>query len=214
MDARQKELKERLEELKIETGYYKTKNLIEKYDETETETRKKIGGNNKEQVANKSVVIRNRPQVPQARVSNQAHPSPISSPQLSLHSPSRRPVSPPRYNWMDRFMDALIGDDSRNQKYALICAQCFNHNGLAAPEAFASIKYRCPNCGFINPAISIKSPDNQVSKIQEITEELSESPESALSESPESPESPKSALSKSPPESSESTNLAKSESSE
>ena len=89
---------------------------------------------------------------------------------------------------MDRFMDALIGDDSRNQKYALICAQCFNHNGLAAPEAFASIKYRCPNCGFMN-FNALKSTVTE-SRIEEV-KDSSGSSHSSSSDSFKSVESDK-----------------------
>ncbi|KAI8811413.1 hypothetical protein BJ742DRAFT_797634 [Cladochytrium replicatum] len=55
-------------------------------------------------------------------------------------------------NWYDRVMDAIIGDiaDGDANKFALICAQCFTHNGLLPPEEYATAKYRCKNCGFLN----------------------------------------------------------------
>ncbi|KAI8811872.1 hypothetical protein BJ742DRAFT_105170 [Cladochytrium replicatum] len=55
-------------------------------------------------------------------------------------------------NWYDRVMDAIIGDiaDGDANKFALICAQCFTHNGLLPPEEYATAKYRCKHCGFLN----------------------------------------------------------------
>lgn len=181
LKAKQAELKDRIEELKVETRYYQTKDLIEKYDKslkTETEiengngaevTRRNIKncttpsstvttiskGNSSIQVQNNQ---KSPPQLPQHpnRLSTsppQHLPQHLSMPLNYRPSPPPPPLTPPPFRsptWMDRFMDALIGDDSRNQKYALICSQCFNHNGLATPELFDTVRYRCPNCGFFN----------------------------------------------------------------
>lgn len=53
-------------------------------------------------------------------------------------------------SWLDRILDVLIGDDQGASKYALICERCSAHNGLAHPEQFASIRYRCPHCQHLN----------------------------------------------------------------
>ncbi|KAJ3300920.1 hypothetical protein HDU76_005967 [Blyttiomyces sp. JEL0837] len=46
-------------------------------------------------------------------------------------------LSSAKKNWYDRVVDALIGDgESPQQKYALICQQCFEHNGLVPPEEY------------------------------------------------------------------------------
>lgn len=55
----------------------------------------------------------------------------------------------------DHFLTALLGENemSPDKRYALICGQCFTHNGLAPPGQLASqVKYRCPRCGFFNGA--------------------------------------------------------------
>lgn len=54
------------------------------------------------------------------------------------------------YGWMDRLTEAIVGDDSRYSKYALICDRCFMHNGLVLPEELGTKKYICPNCGFFH----------------------------------------------------------------
>ena len=172
LEIKQAELKDRIEELKVETGYYATKNLIEKYGETELKQRPVSGkGNEKGLVSSGPNALNsgNNLTLIRPNIKGISHKSPPSSPpQIPNPSPPPRPFKSP--TWMDRFMDALIGDDSRNQKYALICAQCFNHNGLASPEAFDFIRYRCPNCGFMNGSLSVKKTSGIESKIEELPE--------------------------------------------
>lgn len=53
----------------------------------------------------------------------------------------------------DMLMTSLLGENelSPDKRYALICSNCFQHNGLAAPGKSAKeIKYVCPKCGFMN----------------------------------------------------------------
>lgn len=172
-------LKLRLEELKQETSYYKTKSLLERYEESPKASKEAIKLSKEshplaKEKSPKGIKQRKSPNKPSN--SNQliiSHPPmqplPLSMQPLPLPPPMQQRLqstfSPPMQpqfktpNWMDRLMDALIGDDSRNQKYALICQQCFSHNGLAAPEAFPSLKYKCPNCGFLNlPKKSLDLP--------------------------------------------------------
>jgi endoplasmic reticulum junction formation protein lunapark len=153
---RQAQLKDRIEELKVETRFYQTKDLIEKYDKspinskTETEvTRRPVNSTTSKVNNSRNNLLSNSNLTVQRSPPSQHQVSPLTPPQYSINF--RNPSPPFRSpTWMDRFMDALIGDDSRNQKYALICSQCFNHNGLATPELFETVRYRCPNCGFFN----------------------------------------------------------------
>lgn len=72
---------------------------------------------------------------------------------------SQRPISPailqgPR-PISDRLLDLLIGSDnneSLEDRYALICQNCYAHNGLAPPGSKDPFKvvYMCPKCGFVN----------------------------------------------------------------
>ena len=56
--------------------------------------------------------------------------------------------------WMDKVADAILGADPSatgpEQKYALICARCHAHNGLALKEEFNEVQYVCPHCGHFN----------------------------------------------------------------
>ncbi|KAI8901524.1 hypothetical protein BC833DRAFT_617560 [Globomyces pollinis-pini] len=48
---------------------------------------------------------------------------------------------------LDKFMDALIGDaDTPQQRYALICEKCFQHNGLVLPDEYLDAKFICMSC--------------------------------------------------------------------
>lgn len=53
----------------------------------------------------------------------------------------------------DNFLNAILGENELgpDKRYALICENCFSHNGLAAPGSVPSkVKYVCPKCGFLN----------------------------------------------------------------
>ncbi|PWN43343.1 hypothetical protein IE81DRAFT_322413 [Ceraceosorus guamensis] len=62
---------------------------------------------------------------------------------------------PPR-TWLDRVADLILGSENGDgtlrdeQKYALICKECLNHNGLCLPSEIEEIQYICPKCGTFN----------------------------------------------------------------
>ncbi|XP_031414095.1 endoplasmic reticulum junction formation protein lunapark-B isoform X1 [Clupea harengus] len=62
-----------------------------------------------------------------------------------------RPVLPRERGPVDRVIEYLVGDGPQN-RYALICQQCFSHNGMALKEEYEFIAYRCAYCYFLNPA--------------------------------------------------------------
>jgi endoplasmic reticulum junction formation protein lunapark len=50
-------------------------------------------------------------------------------------------AQPYQKTWVDRVVDVIIGEEPTvNSKYALICENCFNHNGLALAEEFERIR--------------------------------------------------------------------------
>ncbi|KAH9319093.1 hypothetical protein KI387_020862 [Taxus chinensis] len=51
--------------------------------------------------------------------------------------------------WIGRLAAMLVGEDP-TQCYALICANCHMHNGLARKEDFPYITYYCPHCNALN----------------------------------------------------------------
>ncbi|NXH89220.1 LNP protein, partial [Edolisoma coerulescens] len=75
-------------------------------------------------------------------------------PGMGLHPPGpplARPVLPRERGVVDRVIEYLVGDGPQN-RYALICQQCFSHNGMALKEEFEYIAFRCAYCFFLNPA--------------------------------------------------------------
>ncbi|XP_016062924.1 PREDICTED: protein lunapark isoform X1 [Miniopterus natalensis] len=81
--------------------------------------------------------------------------SPATSvPGMGLHPPGpplARPILPRERGALDRVVEYLVGDGPQN-RYALICQQCFSHNGMALKEEFEYIAFRCAYCFFLNPA--------------------------------------------------------------
>lgn len=55
-----------------------------------------------------------------------------------------RPLLPRERTFIDRFVDALVGDGP-NKRYALICQECAAHNGMALQEEFEylGVTYYC-----------------------------------------------------------------------
>ncbi|XP_061464391.1 endoplasmic reticulum junction formation protein lunapark isoform X2 [Rhineura floridana] len=77
-----------------------------------------------------------------------------SVPGMGLHPPGpplARPILPRERGVLDRVVEYLVGDGPQN-RYALICQQCFSHNGMALREEFEYIAFRCAYCFFLNPA--------------------------------------------------------------
>ncbi len=171
----------KLEELKVETRYYRTKGLIEMYenkDEIDMKDRDHREIRDKQDKKDKTIentkVIKNKSNskienLLDNRLKLDLNEKEINSNEnqdkiqinlkkqneieekiKKLQIKSENQLNEKRFNkirnseiakptWLDRLVDVLIGDDSRNQKYALICGQCFFHNGLALPEEFISI---------------------------------------------------------------------------
>ncbi|XP_064018292.1 endoplasmic reticulum junction formation protein lunapark isoform X2 [Pogoniulus pusillus] len=79
-------------------------------------------------------------------------------PGMGLHPPGpplARPILPRERGVVDRVIEYLVGDGPQN-RYALICQQCFSHNGMALKEEFEYIAFRCAYCFFLNPARKTK----------------------------------------------------------
>lgn len=50
-------------------------------------------------------------------------------------------MAPPRKQWYDKLADAILGDDeasggAQHSRYALICENCFAHNGLVRDSEY------------------------------------------------------------------------------
>lgn len=87
-------------------------------------------------------------------LSKRTLPPATSIPIMGLHPPGpplARPILPRDRGAVDRVIEYLVGDGPQN-RYALICQQCFSHNGMALKEEFEYVAFRCAYCFFLNPA--------------------------------------------------------------
>jgi ABC-type phosphate transport system substrate-binding protein len=78
---------------------------------------------------------------------NENNESPRLLPSSSLIQNTNKPVDsrehilvnklfkPTPRTWLDKMIDFIVGEGPSNQ-YALICSNCFSHNGLISPENY------------------------------------------------------------------------------
>lgn len=115
--------------------------------------------------------------------------SPATSvPGMGLHPPGpplARPILPRERGALDRIVEYLVGDGPQN-RYALICQQCFSHNGMALKEEFEYIAFRCAYCFFLNPARKTRP---QAPRLPEFSFEKRQAVEGSSSAGPVSSES-------------------------
>lgn len=174
LDTLRKKLKKKIDDLKKITNFETTNNLLTKYGTV-------VGDGSASGASQAATQAKNRKQGPRtatinAPVTNKGSknaandpkngpfPGPGNAPVNHLGNgpilPPSAPLGPqsgklsPR-PVSDRLLDLLIGSDNNESvedRYALICRNCFSHNGLAPPgskDPF-SVVYLCPKCGFIN----------------------------------------------------------------
>ncbi|KAF8886949.1 hypothetical protein BD779DRAFT_1528850 [Infundibulicybe gibba] len=148
-----KQQRSKVEEIKKKTNYYSTRELLQRYDESP------VASPIRQRVAPAS----NQPNTPQRQ---QPVPTPNSgakpqTPQSQTPggnpSPSPNPflTGPPRKQWYDKLADALLGDEDQvaganATRYALICENCFAHNGLVKESMWEDAQYVCPKCNHFN----------------------------------------------------------------
>ncbi|KAM4626649.1 endoplasmic reticulum junction formation protein lunapark [Discoglossus pictus] len=87
---------------------------------------------------------------------------------MAVHPPGpplARPILPRERGALDRVVEYLVGDGPQN-RYALICQQCFSHNGMALKEEFEYVAFRCAYCYFLNPARKTRP---QAPRLQELS---------------------------------------------
>eukprot|EP00116_Pleurobrachia_bachei_P011688 sb/3471950/ len=65
--------------------------------------------------------------------------------------PVSQQILPAQRTSVDKFVEFVIGDGPNN-RYALICSQCHSHNGMALPEDYEYMSFRCAYCYTVNPA--------------------------------------------------------------
>ncbi|XP_075988208.1 zinc-ribbon metal-binding protein lunapark isoform X2 [Anticarsia gemmatalis] len=62
-----------------------------------------------------------------------------------------RPLPDKNRSALDKVVDYLL-KDGPNHRMALICSECFSHNGMAMVEEWEYVSYVCAYCGRLNPA--------------------------------------------------------------
>ncbi|KIY48335.1 hypothetical protein FISHEDRAFT_43606, partial [Fistulina hepatica ATCC 64428] len=169
LQARLKEQRAKVEEIKKKTNYYSTRDLLQKYDDTPS--------------------VLQTPQRASAPRTPQPQPNGISRPSTAIpvtaalkqqltSSPAPFVQGPPRKKWYDKLADAILGDDDGTavpgaSRYALICEKCFAHNGLVKEDMWEDAQYICPKCHHFNPSARSKKQASQmgvpISSISPIT---------------------------------------------
>ncbi|ORX62387.1 hypothetical protein DM01DRAFT_1331814 [Hesseltinella vesiculosa] len=176
----------KVEELKKKTSYYTTQSLLERYD-AEAMARKKQQQQMIAQQQQKQQDLRQRkpgnqgmarppsglPQQPQ-QPGMTTSPMQPNGQQLQqqvtmAHHPPVLPAPRGPPQWYDKLIDALVGEDGPETKYALICQYCYMHNGLILPSEVETIQYSCPHCKKFNPSRKSRQlhPDGPVLPIDD-----------------------------------------------
>ncbi|GBB89485.1 hypothetical protein RclHR1_16190004 [Rhizophagus clarus] len=159
----------KVEELKKKTGYYTTKTLLDRYDSSKGQINQQNVPVRPVQSIGPNLRQRNVPnsQVPEINgINGDSRSNGIelnvgsNAPRPnSYDSSSPNPITPLQRRWYDKLVDVIVGDDE--QKYALICQNCFTWNGLAYPADFEDVQYYCKKCNHFNP--SRRSQRNETS---------------------------------------------------
>ncbi|WVQ98457.1 hypothetical protein IAU59_005582 [Kwoniella sp. CBS 9459] len=82
--------------------------------------------------------------------------SPDQAAALTMQMHSMQPMLPtPEKRWYDRVVDSILGEDpsqAAQNKYALVCGECFRHNGLVGSKfEWERMQWICPRCNHLNP---------------------------------------------------------------
>jgi hypothetical protein len=140
----------KLEELKRKTDYYITKGLIERYD---TPVKNSVTQKPKQPLPpnelNGPSLLPNTPLVARGAGVSHAKTNDQTPQTLQREAVPKNPFEPPAAprepvhvgpkSFTDRLLDAVIGEpDPSHHKYALICENCFTHNGLVLPHEYAN----------------------------------------------------------------------------
>ncbi|XP_017784250.1 PREDICTED: protein lunapark-B [Nicrophorus vespilloides] len=65
--------------------------------------------------------------------------------------PMPRAILPKDRSVLQKMVEYLVGDGPYN-RYALICKECYGHNGMALQEEYEYMSYKCCYCQVLNPA--------------------------------------------------------------
>ncbi|KHN72018.1 Protein lunapark-1 [Toxocara canis] len=153
-----------LEQIKETETFKVAKEILDKYGDPSTRSSEPVPGSREEARAavTKTPLPSNSPAGSEASAqkSEERHGLDAESlPTLHFDQPVRsqlvrrppRPFVKQERSMAEKFVDFLLGDGP-NYRYALVCANCYAHNGMAHEQEFDYFSYHCWVCGAFNPA--------------------------------------------------------------
>lgn len=170
--------KSKIEDLKNITNYNRTKNLLNKYDEQEKKVQPKVHPK-----------VQQNPQVPinptEAKIKQELNLDldlkNLNEPPANLNTQLQTKLKGNR-SLQEKVLDLLIGSDNNESielRYALICHNCYAHNGLAPPGTVNPlyVKFHCYKCGAMNGTVDLQNTNLSSESLEEVAEAQSEAPE-------------------------------------
>ncbi|RLV94164.1 hypothetical protein JA1_001917 [Spathaspora sp. JA1] len=184
LESLRKKHKDKIEELKKISNFNTTSELINKYDKPASP---QVQPQPQPQQMQQQPQSLNNGQSQQAQLKENISPLERQAlKELNLKQPAPPVVldqlQPAKRTLQDRLLDILIGsenNESIEKRYALICYNCYTHNGLAPPNTTdpLSVKYCCWKCGVMNGKdmilLEMNKLDNQVNKSVETNKDES-----------------------------------------
>ena len=145
-----KEQRAKVDEIKKKTNYYITRELLQRYDESSP---------NGSPARPSKGMQPTTPQRMQPNSSATGTPNTIGannctsfqfhrSPFLKLPVAAPQPPAPTnagQKQWYDKLAETILGDQDDTARYALICEECFAHNGLVKEAAWEDIRMCLPS---------------------------------------------------------------------
>lgn len=160
--------KSKIEELKTITNYNKTKNLLNKYDEDESKKKEEELARNRVKqspIANPKQVKNPMEQKIKQELNLDLDLKNLNEPQNlpGLNNQLQSKLKTNR-SILEKVLDLLIGSDNNESielRFALICHNCYAHNGLAPPGTVNPlyVKFQCYKCGIMNGNVDLQNTD-------------------------------------------------------
>lgn len=157
-----KKHKEKIEELKNITNFNTTNELLNKYGKLSIQAAPAAISPSAQKANIKGSVSGPKHKLPSTIIKSTHQEKPMATgiapgiaPAKSVLTLVASPQAHAHRTFQDRLLDYVIGsenNESVENRYALICVNCYTHNGLAPPGCTdpLSVTYICRQCGFIN----------------------------------------------------------------
>lgn len=185
----------KIDDLKRVSNFNTTNELLMKYGKSESRpeaTAPSVGNQQKQQAPGPKLNAQSQQPQP-----NSAIDKPYKKLPPTINRPTKKVVQPQppspivpqgsiTKTLQDRLLDYIIGsehNESVETRYALICANCYTHNGLAPPGCTDPmlVTYICRRCGFINGTMDrTPSPDAAASELAKSKEVVSPQPSESV----------------------------------